>query len=92
MKKSMLTTGAAILFIVGTGFSTLTYACGGPHSHYGDNCEKTCSPLSEPWKTLCYFGGTQHQSQPASQMTPATLTPAMGILTPSHIPMIPLEK
>lgn len=39
MKKSLLTTSAAILFVVGTGFSSVTYACGGPHSHYGDNCE-----------------------------------------------------
>ncbi|WP_261371732.1 hypothetical protein [Yersinia aleksiciae] len=85
MKKAMLTTSAVILFVVGTGFSSLTYACSGPHSHYGDICEKTCGPLSEPWKTLCYFGGTQQQPQPASQMTSemATLTPAMGTLTPS---------
>ncbi|AJJ12485.1 hypothetical protein CH64_505 [Yersinia rohdei] len=94
MKKSLLTTSAAILFVVGTGFSSLTYACSGPHSHYGDICEQTCGKLSQPWKTFCYFGGTQQKTEPASQVTPGmgTLTPAMGILTPSKIPMIPLEK
>ena len=94
MKKSLLTTSAAILFVVGTGFSTLTYACGGPHSHYGDNCEKTCSSLPEPLKTICYFGATQDKGQPSNQVAPGmgTLTPALGTLTPSNIPMIPLEK
>ncbi|MFA3778922.1 hypothetical protein [Yersinia sp. 1652 StPb PI] len=94
MKKSLLTTSAAILFVVGTGFSSVTYACAGPHSHYGDNCENTCGSLPEPLKTICYFGSTQHQAQSSSQVVPgmATLTPAIGTLTPSKIPMIPLEK
>ncbi|WP_145538199.1 hypothetical protein [Yersinia kristensenii] len=94
MKKSLLITSAAILFVVGTGFSSVTYACSGPHSHYGDICEKTCGPLSEPWKTICYFGGTQHKGQPSSQVAPGmgTLAPALGTLTPPKIPMTPLEK
>lgn len=80
MKKSLLTTSAAILFVVGTGFSSVTYASGGP--------------LSEPWKTFCYIGSTQHKGQPSSQVVPGmgTLTPALGTLTPPNIPMIPLEK
>ncbi|CFQ58328.1 hypothetical protein [Yersinia alsatica] len=90
MKKSLLMTSTAILFVVGTGFSSMTYACSGPHSHYGDICEKTCSPLSQPWKTLCYFGSTQQKAPPTDQITPAmgTLTPAMGILTPANMPVL----
>ena len=94
MKKSLLTTSAAILFVVGTGFSSVTYACAGPHSHYCDTCEKTCGSLPEPLKTICYFGSTQHKAQSSSQVGPgmATLTPPIGTLTPSKIPMIPLDK
>ncbi|HDL8052480.1 TPA: hypothetical protein U5E31_001949 [Yersinia enterocolitica] len=32
MKKSLLATSVAVLFVVGTGFSTVTYACDGTHS------------------------------------------------------------